>query len=75
MAMGAMGDVGRFLVAAGTVVVVIGVLLLLADKVPLGRLPGDLRIGGGRFGVYLPVATCVLLSALITVMFNLLWRR
>jgi hypothetical protein len=68
-------DSGRFLIIAGTVIVVIGLLFMLSDKIPLGRLPGDLQIGSGRFRVYIPVATSILLSIVLTVVFNFFARK
>jgi hypothetical protein len=68
-------DAGRFLIIAGAVIVVIGMFFMLADKIPLGRLPGDLHFGGGRFKVYIPVATCILLSVVITLILNFFSRR
>ena len=67
--------IGRLLIIAGTVLVAVGVLFLFSDKIPLGRLPGDLRFGGERFKVYIPVATCLLLSVVITVIVNFLMRK
>jgi hypothetical protein len=66
---------GRFLVIAGTVIIVLGLVFLMADKLPIGRLPGDLKFGGERFRIYLPVATCVLLSLLITLIINFFSRK
>ena len=68
-------EVGRFLIVAGTVIVVLGLVLLLSDKIPIGRLPGDLRFGGGRFHVYVPVVTCILVSLALTLIINLFSRR
>jgi hypothetical protein len=68
-------DSGRFLVIAGTVIVVIGMFFVLSDKIPLGRLPGDFHIGGGRFKVYIPLATSVLLSVVLTIVFNFFARK
>jgi hypothetical protein len=68
-------DAGRFLIIAGAVIVVIGMFFMIADKIPLGRLPGDLHIGGGRGKIYIPIATCILLSAAITIILNFFSRR
>ena len=68
-------DAGRFLIIAGAVIVVIGMFFMIADKIPLGRLPGDLHFGGGRFKVYIPIATCILLSVVITLILNFFSRR
>jgi hypothetical protein len=66
---------GRFLIVAGTVIIVIGLFFMLADKIPLGRLPGDLQLGSGRFRVYIPIATLVLLSVALTIVMNFFSRR
>jgi uncharacterized membrane protein len=68
-------EVGRFLIIAGTVIVVVGVLFLFADKFPIGRLPGDLRFGNDRVRIYVPVATCILLSVIITLVVNFFSKK
>jgi hypothetical protein len=68
-------EAGRFLVIAGSVILVIGLILLVSDKLPLGRLPGDIRFGGERFRVYIPLTTCILLSILVTLVLNFFTRR
>lgn len=68
-------DVGRFLIVAGTVLIVLGVLFVVADKLPLGRLPGDIHFGSGRFKIYIPVATSVLLSVVVTLILNFFSKR
>jgi hypothetical protein len=68
-------DTGRFLIIAGTVIVVLGLVFLMADKIPIGRLPGDFKFGGDRFRIYIPVATCVLLSVVITLIVNFFSRK
>lgn len=71
-------QLGKLLVALGIVVIVVGVLLLLGASVPWfprpGRLPGDFVIRRGNTTVYLPLATSILLSVLLTVVL-MLWRR
>ncbi|MDR2578223.1 MAG: DUF2905 domain-containing protein [Chitinispirillales bacterium] len=66
---------GRFLIIAGTVIIVVGLFFMLSDKIPLGRLPGDLRLGSGRFRIYIPIATSVLLSVALTVVMNFFSRK
>jgi hypothetical protein len=68
-------EVGRFLIIAGAVAVIVGMLLMVADKLPIGRLPGDLHFGTGRVKIYIPIATSVLLSILITIILNFFSRR
>lgn len=61
------GSLGRVLVIFGLLLVVIGALLIFAPKIPLlGRLPGDIVIRRENFTFYFPVATCIILSILVT---------
>ena len=62
------GSLGRMLIVFGLLLVVIGALLIFAPKIPLlGRLPGDIVIRRENFTFYFPVATCILLSILLTI--------
>ena len=66
-------DVGRFLIILGFIIVALGVVILLAGRLPfIGHLPGDILIrrGGGSF--YFPIVTCLLLSIALTVVLNVL---
>lgn len=66
-----MSEFGRLLILFGLVLVVLGALLSLVGRVPwIGRLPGDIYIRREHFTFYLPLATSLLLSALLTL---LLW--
>lgn len=71
-------ELGRLLVLIGIVLVAVGAVLLLAERIGLGRLPGDIVVRRGNFTLYLPVATSVLLSLLLTALLwvlQLWWRR
>ena len=68
-------DMGRFLIIAGTVIVIIGLVFMISDKLPIGRLPGDIQLGNGKFRIYIPIATSVLLSIVITVIVNFFSRK
>lgn len=68
-------ETARFLIIAGVAIAAVGFLLLISDRLPLGRLPGDLKFGSGNFRIYIPVVTCVLLSVLITLVVNFFSRR
>jgi hypothetical protein len=68
-------ETGRFLIVAGAVILVIGIVFTMGDKIPLGRLPGDFSFGGGRFKIYIPIATCVLLSVILTLIVNFFSRK
>ncbi len=62
-----MGDLGRILIFLGLLLVVAGVIFSLAGKLPwLGNLPGDITIQRERFTFYFPLVTCLLVSAIIS---------
>jgi len=66
-----MNELGKFLVFAGLLLVVVGALLWSGiGRGRLGRLPGDIHYSKGDFHFYFPIITCLLLSALLTL---LLW--
>lgn len=70
--------VGKLLVLTGVMLVLLG-LILWIGRLPglgfLGRLPGDFRIGGKNFVIYVPLATSILLSVLLTLLLNLFLRK
>ncbi len=71
-----MHDLGRFLVVLGAVAVLVGVLLMLGPRIPwLGRLPGDIVINRGPVTLYFPLMTSIIVSVVVTLLLNLLWRR
>lgn len=65
------GPIGRTLALVGAAILVIGLALMLAAKVPhIGRLPGDIVWKRGGFTFYFPLATCLILSLLVS---TVLW--
>lgn len=62
---------GRIVIAAGIAVVIVGIILELAPSLRLGRLPGDISFGGQNWRVYIPIATSILLSVILTLVFAL----
>jgi hypothetical protein len=71
-----MVNLGRFLILAGILLVVIGGAVYLAGRtgLPLGRLPGDIRIEWRGGGLYVPIATSIVLSVMLTLILNLVVR-
>jgi low affinity Fe/Cu permease len=66
---------GRLLVVAGVVLVVAGLLVLWAKPLRLGGLPGDFSWSARGWQVYFPLATCIILSLVATLVLNLVFRR
>jgi uncharacterized protein HemY len=70
-----MGELAKTLIYLGLILVVLGVVLALAGKLPwLGHLPGDIYIQRERFTFYFPLATCILISVIITLVLYFLRR-
>lgn len=69
-----MQGLGRLLIFTGVFIVILGVCVLLAHKLglPLGRLPGDFAWKGKHSSVYFPLATCLLLSVILSVVLYVL---
>ena len=75
-----MADLGKMLLGFGLLLVILGAVLLLAGnvsgKVPwLERLPGDIYVQRGNWTFYFPIATSLLVSVLLTIVFWLFSRR
>jgi uncharacterized membrane-anchored protein len=64
----------RILVAAGILLIAVGLFWPWLAKLPLGRLPGDLVIHRDGFRIYLPLTTSVLISAVLSLLFWLFRR-
>ena len=55
---------GRLLIVIGLLIAMAGVAI--SYGVPLGRLPGDFTFKRGGFSIYVPLASCILVSVLLT---------
>jgi hypothetical protein len=64
--------VSRFLIIAGVILLVAG--LLLRAGVPMGRLPGDIVIRRGGATFYFPIVTCLVISLVLSIIGMLLRR-
>jgi hypothetical protein len=70
-----MSELGRFLIVAGVILVIVGAVFLLAHKIPwLGHLPGDISYKRGNFRFYFPLGTSILISIILTLIFYLFRR-
>ncbi len=69
------GGLGRLLIIAGGLLLVGGVLLVLLGQISFfGRLPGDIAIERERFSVFVPLASMLLLSLILTILINIALR-
>jgi membrane protein implicated in regulation of membrane protease activity len=69
-------EVGKLLLVFGILLVLAGLALTLVGRIPwLGRLPGDIHIERGSWTFYFPLATSLVLSAVLTLILWLIGRR
>jgi hypothetical protein len=63
-----LNNFGKPLIILGLLLVAVGLVISFAPKLPswLGRLPGDFTFKRGNFNFYFPLATCLLLSAILS---------
>jgi hypothetical protein len=66
---------GKALLLLAGILGVVGLVLLLAGRGVIPRLPGDFSFGGRNWRVYVPLGLSVVLSVLLTVLANLFFRR
>ncbi len=70
------GGFGKTLILLGAVLMVLGVVFLVAPKIPfLGKLPGDIHLKGKNWSFSFPVVTCIVISVVLTLLLNLFSRR
>jgi hypothetical protein len=65
---------GRTLIYVGIAMVLLGCLWLLAEKLGFGRMPGDIVLRKKNFTLYVPVVSSVVISLVLTLLFNLFRR-
>jgi hypothetical protein len=72
----AVEPLGRMLLYIGVVLVLIGGFFILMSRVPwFGRLPGDISFNRGGLTIYVPITTMVIVSLVLTLLMNLVWRK
>jgi uncharacterized membrane-anchored protein len=71
----ALGDIGKLLLITGVVIAVLGGVVLLLTRAGVTQLPGSISVSGGNFSFFFPVAFCVVVSIVLTVVINLIVHR
>ena len=67
-----LGAMGKLLILLGVFIILVGLLLLIGEKIPwIGRLPGDIIIRKKNFTFYFPIGTSILISIILTLLFVL----
>lgn len=57
------------IILLGVIIIVVGIFWPLLQKIPLGRLPGDIFIKRDGFTFFLPITTCLLVSGIVSLIF------
>lgn len=71
-----MQEIGKTLVIFGIILIIVGLFLTFVNRVPfLGRLPGDIYVQRKHFTFYFPIATSILISIILSLIFWLWPRR
>lgn len=66
---------GKFLILVGVFIVIFGLLIAFWGKIPmLGNLPGDISLQKGNFKFIFPIVSCLVISAVLTIVINLVIR-
>lgn len=63
-------QIGKYLILTGAFVVVLGIVFLISERVGLFKLPGDFVFGGKNWKIYLPLASSIIISVVLTL---ILW--
>ncbi len=69
-------EAARIIIILGAVLIALGVILPYVAKLDFfGKLPGDIKIERENFSFYFPIATCIVLSVLLTFLAKLFFRK
>jgi hypothetical protein len=63
-------QIGKWLISAGIIIALIGALVMLLGRIGLFKLPGDLEFGSKNWRLFLPIASCIVISIVLTI---ILW--
>jgi hypothetical protein len=59
-------QIGKWLISAGIIIALLGVLVMILGRIGLFKLPGDLEFGSKHWRVYIPIASCIVISIILT---------
>ena len=71
-----MENIARYIILAGVALIIIGVLVYGLGKLnlPLGRLPGDIRVEGQNGSFYFPLTSSILVSIILSLLLNIITK-
>jgi len=68
-------DFARIIIIFGIVLILIGIVFYFSDKLPLFKLPGDIVIKRKNLTIYIPLVTMIIISIILTIILNLIFRK
>ena len=69
-----LGTVARIVIGTGIALVVLGVIMLVANRAGLGSLPGDINVKRGNVRVFAPITSMIVVSVVLTILLNVFLR-
>lgn len=71
-----LNEIQKILIILGIIIILTGIFLPFIFKLDFpGKLPGDLTFKGENYKVYIPLATCILASLIISILFNIFFKK
>ena len=69
-------QIGRTMMIFGALLLAVGAFFYFGGRLfSLGQLPGDFHFGGENWSVHFPLATCAIISIVLSLLLNLFFRR
>ena len=69
-------QIGRTMMIFGALLLAVGAFFYFGGRLfPLGQLPGDFHFVGENWSVHFPLATCAIISIVLSLLLNLFFRR
>lgn len=68
-------DFAKVIIIFGIIFILIGIIFYFSDKLPLFKLPGDIIIKRKNFTIYIPLVTMILISIILTIILNLIFKK
>jgi Protein of unknown function (DUF2905). len=62
-------QIGKWLILAGVSIALVGAMLMILGRMGLFKLPGDLVFSGKNWRIYLPIASSIIISIVLTLIF------
>ncbi len=68
-------EFSKVLIIFGLIILLIGLLSYFSDKIPFFKLPGDIVIKRKNLTIYIPIVSMILLSIILTIILNFIFRK